>query len=381
MATSLTFPATAQSINATRAGKGLRFVASDSSFSTQINFRVQSLYSGEYNLEDNGYEDAIMVRRSRLKLEGFALHPNLEYKLELGLSNRDHSGEVPQTGNTSNLILDALVKWNINDNWWVMMGQTKLPGNRERVISSQKMQFVDRSLLNSRYTLDRDAGLQLGHTFSAGKVVFREIASLSMGEGRNIVADNAGGYDYTGRVEVLPFGEFASEGDYSGSDLSREESPKLALGLTYDYNDGATREGGQLGDFLDHGRNLKTIFADAMFKYRGFSAMAEYAHKKAGGGPVVATDSTGEVTQAFFTGKGLNLQAGYLFRNNFEVAGRYTGINPAAAIQQADNKQYTLGVSKYLMGHTVKVQSDVSLLQEDTDFTNLMYRFQVEIGF
>lgn len=39
------------------------------------------------------------------------------------------------------------------------------------------------------------------------------------------------------------------------------------------------------------------------------------------------------------------------------------------------------GVSNYLTGHTVKVQSDLSLLNEAGDASELMYRFQVEIGF
>jgi phosphate-selective porin OprO and OprP len=376
-----TGPVRAQSVNATKGGKGLQFVAADTSFSLKLNARIQSLYSGEYNLDDAEYSDGILIRRSRLKLEGFAYHPSLQYKLELGLSNRDIGGVVAQTNNTANVILDAFVQWQINDNFSLLMGQTKLPGNRERVISSQKLQLVDRSLLNANFTLDRDAGLQLAHTFAVGKTVFREIAAVSMGEGRNITAANSGGYDYTGRVEVLPFGEFQGDGDYSGSDLSREEDPRLAIGITYDYNDGASREGGQLGSFFSQQRDLKTLFADAMFKYRGFSAMAEYANRKTSGSPVVERTDLGTVSKAFFTGTAFNLQAGYLFRNNFEVAGRFTQVDPQEVIEEADNTQYTLGVSRYLLGHTVKVQSDVSLLKEATDFNELMYRFQVEIGF
>ena len=136
-----------------------------------------------------------------------------------------------------------------------------------------------------------------------------------------------------------------------------------------------------MGSFFSQQRDLKTLFADAMFKYRGFSAMAEYANKKASGSPVVERTDLGMVSKAFFTGTAFNLQAGYLFRNNFEVAGRFTQLNPQEVIEEADNTQYTLGVSRYLLGHTVKVQSDVSLLKEATDFNELMYRFQVEIGF
>jgi phosphate-selective porin OprO and OprP len=372
-----------QTINTTKGGKGLQFMAADSSFAVKINARIQSLFVvGGQNLDQETYNDEFQIRRTRLKFEGYAFNPKLEYKLELGLSNSDIGGGLqPANNNTANVILDALVRWNISDNFSLWFGQTKLPGNRERVVSSQKLQFVDRSLLNSRYNIDRDAGVQLHHQFEAGKVVFREIASVSMGEGRNITVENTGGHDYTGRVEVLPFGEFTSEGDYVGSDISREPTPKLAIGVTYDYNDNASRERGQLGNFFSQQRDLKTVFADAMFKFKGFSAMAEYANKKTSGSPVVESDKTGKVTKAFFTGSAFNIQGGYLFRNNFEIAGRYTNVNPEAITQRKENNQYTLGVSKYLMGHTVKVQSDVSLLNEHTDANDLMYRFQVEIGF
>ena len=109
--------------------------------------------------------------------------------------------------------------------------------------------------------------------------------------------------------------------------------------------------------------------------------MGEYADKQAKGSPVVLTGVSGEIEQAFFTGRGLNLQAGYLFTNNFEIAARYTTIKPEAITLRETNKQYTLGLSKYLMKHTVKVQTDISLLEADNRRDNLLYRFQVELGF
>lgn len=362
-------------------GKGLQFVAADSSFSVKLNGRIQSLYSGTYSLDNDKYSDNVQIRRSRLKFEGFAHDTTLTYKLEIGLSNGDIGNVLPETNNTSNVIFDAMVKWNFAKGFDLLFGQTKLPGNRERVISSQKMQFVDRSLLNARYNIDRDLGVQLHHESSVGKALFRQIAALSMGEGRNITTANKGGYDYTGRLEFLPFGEFKSDGDYFASDLKREKTPKLSVGLTYDFNAGASRQGGQLGPFFDERRDLKTLFADAMFKFRGFSAMAEYANKKSNGSPVVEVAGSGKVTEAFFTGTGYNIQAGYLFKNNFELAGRYTLINPEYITQRVNNTQYTLGLSKYIADHTVKFQTDVSLLQEGSDSEEVMYRFQVEIGF
>jgi hypothetical protein len=38
-------------------------------------------------------------------------------------------------------------------------GQTKLPGNNQRVVSSGSLEFTDRTINNSRFNIDRDFGL------------------------------------------------------------------------------------------------------------------------------------------------------------------------------------------------------------------------------
>lgn len=266
-------------------GNGIQFSAKDSSFYMKMGTRFQTLYEGELGLIDGGWNERFLIRRARLKFDGFVYHPTLEYKIELGLSNQDiGGGDLRQNNNANNIILDAVLKWNFYKNFTLWFGQAKLPGNRERVISSQDLQFVDRSFLNSYFNIDRDAGIQLHHWFKIQNVVFRQIGSISMGEGRDVTVNNAGGRDYTVRLEILPFGEFENDGDYVGGDLSREEKPKLAVGITYDQNNGASKEGGQLGRYLDAERDLKTLFIDGMFKYRGSSLMFEYANKVAPAG-------------------------------------------------------------------------------------------------
>ena len=366
-----------QTLTNDKFGKGINILAKDSSFSAKINIRAQTLYEGRLNLDNSDWQDKLLIRRARIKVGGFAYHPSLTYKLELGLSNRDiGGGNIDQTNNTARIILDAVLKWQFAKHWSLWFGQTKLPGNRERVISSQNLQFVDRSNLNSRFNIDRDIGLQLW--YKADK--FKFAASIAQGEGRNITASNDGGYDYTLRGEFLPFGKFSSKGDYFGADLKREESPKLAIGATLDFNDRAARERGQQGSYLDENRDLRTIFLDAHFKYRGFSSMVEFADKNAPDGAVL-TDMNGDFVDAFYTGTGFNIQAGYLCKSNLEVAARYTNVNPEDITMRNDNNQYTLGVSKYISGHNLKVQSDISVIDEDTRDSQLMFRFQVEMGF
>ena len=123
-------------------------------------------------------------------------------------------------------------------------GQVKqnLPGNIERVVSSANLQLIDRSLLNSKFNIDRDMGVQLRHKIKlGGNWITREKFSISQGEGRNITEGNIGGLQYTSRLELLPFGEFSSKGDYSQGDLKREKSIKAMFGFTYDINKNAVK--------------------------------------------------------------------------------------------------------------------------------------------
>ena len=377
----------AQETNAPKFGKGLfNLVGQDSTWTMKVGLRMQLL--GMSTWEEGGKSEAsFLARRARLKFDGFAYSPKLEYKIELGLSNRDLSGASEYTSDAPLYILDAQLKWNFYENFELWFGQGKLPGNRERVISSANLQQVDRSLLNSKFTIDRDFGIQLRHKMNlSDKFVVKEIFSLAQGEGRNVTTGNLGGHMYTGRLEFLPFGEFQSEGDYKGADLKREQSPKLALGVSYDHNNNAVKTRSNQGSYMttDTGffeTNINTLFVDAMFKYKGFSLMAEYSDRTAK--DPFAKNSDGSLTgDKVEVGRGLNLQTGFLLNKDWEISGRYTNIKLDKNITGKNpESQYTLGLSKYIVGHSLKVQTDISHLEVTGGNNELMYRLQVDIHF
>ena len=381
----------AQETNAPQFGKGFfNLVGKDSTYTMKVGARMQFLAIGEWQSDDGSLvnpESNFLVRRARLKFGGFAFSPKLKYKLELGLSNRDISGASQFTSNAPRYILDAVIKWNFHENFELWFGQTKLPGNRERVISSGNLQQVDRSLLNSRFNIDRDLGIQLRHHFKlSDNFVVKEAFSIAQGEGRNITSGNIGGHQYTGRLEFLPMGNFTSKGDYSGSDLKRESTAKLAIGVTYDHNNNAVKNRSNQGSYMTNDvgfyeTNINTLFIDAMFKYRGFSLMAEYADRDAD--DPFAKNSDGSLTGTEVqVGNGFNLQAGYLLDKDWEISGRYTNIDLDQTITGKNPEdQYTLGISKYIVGHKLKVQSDISYLSIDGSNNELMYRLQFDIHF
>ena len=382
----------AQEISDTSFGKGLiNFVAKDSSFSVKFapRFQVRSNSSWDYNGNQYGSpEHNFIVRRARLKFDGFAYSPKLKYKIELGLSNRDISGANAFNRNTPRYILDAVIMWNFYGNWELWAGQTKLPGNVERVVSSANMQLIDRSLLNSRFNIDRDLGIQIRHKTKLGRdFLMREKFSVSQGEGRNVSEGNIGGLQYTARLEFLPFGTFKSKGDYSQSDLKREEKPKLMMGFTYNYNQDAVRERGFAGAYMIrtdgtiYETDQTTIFADAMFKYIGFSFMGEYAKRTADDEIATEIDGITPTGDIVLTGNALNLQAGYLFKNNYEIAGRFTTVSYEDVTGDLPTKQYTLGVNKFIVGHKLKVQSDISYTSLDGNDDNITFRLGFDIHF
>ena len=382
----------AQEISDTKFGNGMiNFIAKDSSFSVKFAPRVQSRYQSEWSYNGEDYDPVdinFSVRRARLKFGGFAFSPKLKYKIELGLSNRDISGANVYNRNTPRYILDAVVMWNFYEKFELWAGQTKLPGNIERVVSSANLQLIDRSLLNSKFNIDRDMGIHLRHKLRlGGNWIIKEKFSISQGEGRNITEGNIGGLQYTSRLELLPFGEFSSKGDYFQGDLKREKSIKAMFGFTYDINENAVKSRSNMGSYLIQSSgglfetDITTIFLDGVIKYNGFALTGEYANRDAD--QIEALEEDGKTKTGALVGAGSasNIQGSYLFKNNFEITARYTNINFKKITRLSDLKQITFGVSKYIVGHSLKIQADISLLNASGIKDNVLFRTGFDLHF
>jgi hypothetical protein len=361
-------------------GKGIiNYTSLDSLWSVQMNVRMQLLSQFETNTQFEVFESSALLRRARFRLRGFLYSPKIRYKFELGFSNHDIRGVGSENFHTPRLIYDALVIWDVSKNFELWFGQAKLPGNIERVISSGSLQFVDRSALNKEFNIDREFGIQLRHQFNVTDTfVVREKVSISQGEGRNVTLQNSGGHQFTGRLEFLPFGKFKDNGAFFGSDLSREEKLKTLIGIGFSLNEEASKERGSQGSYflgLDPvkdqrvldllGTDVTTLFVDATIKHQGFSFLGEYAQREAGNEELIQT------------GSGLNLSAGYMPQNKWEISTRFAAISLDKKTK--DRKEYTLGFSRYFAGHKFKVQSDLSYIDFLSDKDRFMFRIQVEV--
>jgi phosphate-selective porin OprO and OprP len=375
-------------------GKGYGLVTADSTFSLNFQFRIQNraafVTKGLDDFEAESFE--FRTRRLRLKFEGFAYNPKLTYYIQLSFSRGDmdwRSTDNSSVNNSPNVVRDAVIYYSPTPKLRFGFGQTKLPGNRQRVVSSGDLQFADRSIVNATFNIDRDFGFfaQYSHNYLNLR------GALTSGEGRNSLISNSG-LAYTGRIEILPLGKFTGNNDYIEGDLEREQTPKLSLAATWSYNDKAMRQGGQLGNDLYSNPSIRTFAADALLKYNGWAWYNEYIHRGSNN-PVTVNAADPTKTRFVYVGEGFLSQLSYLFKNNFEVAARYSTVRPSTPLY--DNETFTslrektieqveAGVTKYLVGHRVKIQGNVIYNNQTNSLDNSWADgywsaiFQVELG-
>ena len=309
-------------------GKGITFQPRSKWYSMTLRFRMQNMVGLSFDRDFSLTQTEARVKRLRLRFDGYIYSPKLVYSIQLGFTPYD-TKELPN-GNT-NIVRDAIVYYVPNAHWNIGFGQTKIKANRARVNSSSALQFVDRSIVNSEFNLDRDFGFFGEYNGRIGKR-FRLSAkgSITLGEGRNWSTSSDGGLAYTGRLELYPLGRFKSKGDVIEGDFEYDEQVRILLAGAYSYNSRAVRIQGQNGALMPEGehRNLGSYFFDFILKYRGFAFYTDFM-----GRTCDTPLFDGNEGIFVYTGKGLNLQTSYLIKQKWEIALRNSTMFPDREVQ------------------------------------------------
>lgn len=363
--------------------EGISF-SKDSLFLMNFRFRMQNR-AGFNTLDGDDIrinEFEMRVRRLRLRFDGYILNPKFQYYIQLGFSKADLDLE---SSGVAQPVRDAIVYYFATKDLYFGFGQSKLPGNRQRVTSSGNLQFADRSIANGAFTLDRDFGFFGYFTKKTGGIsLFQLKGAVTTGEGRNTSKTN-NGLAYTGRVEFLPFGLFTNKGDYSEGDIEFEENPKLSIGMTLSRNLKANRTGGQIGLPLFEDRNLNSLIIDGVFKHRGHSVLTEY-FQRTSPDPITSNEE-GDIRYVQ-VGQGLNVQVSKMVSSNSELAVRYAFVLPDQSISAFQERidEALLGYTYYIKGHRIKLQGNVGykwlegLLRFENAGNSWTGMFQVEFG-
>jgi hypothetical protein len=397
--------------------RGIVFTSADRKTRITMRFRIQNLAQFRTQSTDDLSirESNLAVRRLRLRFDGSMLDPRLEMKLQLSFSRGDQ--DFADTG-FPDIVRDAAVYWRFSPHVQAGFGQTKLPGNRQRVNSSSQMQFAERAIVNNRFNVDRDFGFFLftGDTVGGrpvivardsvrrdstswtvradtawrGGVEWRLQGAVSSGEGRNSTPGDDG-LAYTARAELLPFGPFLRGNDEWEGDIVHEPWPRLSVGMTASRNVRARRTGGQLGPALYSPVSMTTWYADALFKYQGLALYGEYAKRTTSGSPVTTqTSGTTTLTRFVYAGDGWLAQGSYHVRRaDLEPVVRLSWTMPVAAIAGLSGAerqaQHSVGLVRYLNQHRVKVMGEVGWNRLENAATrartsNYFLRFNTELG-
>ena len=395
-------------------GNGIVLASTDNNYKVVLRGYSQSLFESRTisydssTIVDNNRYNRFRARRIRLRLSGNQLYPGFSYRLQLNLAESE-----ADDGFLSNILWDAWLGYNINKTNKIIIGQKGTPtDNIEVQMASNTLQLPERSRLTGAFSSIREIGVFYDNRFKVGnKAVIKSMFNITTGDGYayNFNSRDYGGLKYGGRINILPFGLFRNFGQFRQVDMVRELNPKLLIGFSGSFNNGmSSRRGRRNGDFLFYNiagvdtsyrlPNYLKVGGDLLFKYRGFSLLAEYVNTKAfvandithrndryGNDPSQITSSFGAfnedefltvssdeyVKRQLILGSGFNIQAGYLFKSLFSIDGRFTKLNPNefSFMNNATyyNRQhyYEIGLSKYFSkNYSFKVQASYRFIDD-----------------
>ncbi|HEY5826506.1 MAG TPA: porin, partial [Cyclobacteriaceae bacterium] len=133
-------------------GTGIGVVAADSLFSINFQFRMQNraVYTSTSSTDLTPDKLEFRTRRMRMKFKGFVYSPKVTYYFQLALSRADMdwvNNDNSNVNSSPNILRDAVIYYAPTSRLRLSFGQTKLPGNRQRVTSSGDQQFYERSIV------------------------------------------------------------------------------------------------------------------------------------------------------------------------------------------------------------------------------------------
>jgi phosphate-selective porin OprO and OprP len=378
--------------------KGFHFEADDGKFSTNLQFRAQMRFSNPSDGDPKTLSDFTTksdssnfdLQRVRIKIGGHGYQPWLKYYFELDLQPSKSSTSA------SNSAAPRIIDWRIDVQPWeefgFRVGQWKVNYNRERVDSSGRQQFVDRSIVNSIFTIDRQIGVMVKGRLNKGKLFdMRYFAGLFNGEGRASNNDN----NQMMKMARLQWNVLGGDLKFRQSDVKRHAKPTLQIAGGWAGNKGRCTEWGSSGCGALKGFSITgngTVFdvdqsvAELAFKYQGLSIQHEYHWKN------ITNSETGAVNNL----KGSYAQAGYFFNElnksipeELELAFRYAFVDEPDSndiTKENTRKEYTVAANYFIAGHNNKITMDYSYLTLDNASDNHFYdenrvRVQWDISF
>lgn len=301
-------------------------------------------------------------------------------RYKIGAAYRDDFTFYHEYDLRNSRLLDLRTTWVANPEFNLRLGQWKAEYNRERIDSSGKQQFVERSISTYWFTVDRQWGLMSSGRLGKGSHHDSNWwAGVLGGNGSNTGSD--GGrpmllgrwqWNYTGKL--LPFSQSA---------LKHYAQPHASLSFAGMANDSkytrfSSDGGGQLPGYEEGEDNQYRIYQamqEWAWQHRGLSFQQELHWKS-------IRDRVNGGTRNLYGGYA---QAGWFPSDHWntvpdklEVALRVAYVDPDSP-EGLEDLELTFGVNWFINGHRNKLTFDVTYLEaEDDGERESEYRFQLQ---
>jgi phosphate-selective porin len=360
---------------------GFQLTTADGLFSTKLVWRAQLRYTNPNSSDPRSAGDFTTredvsnfeARRLRMKIGGHGYKKWIKYYFEIDLqpSKDVDEGELGDRAR----VIDYRITIQPIDEIGIRVGQWKINYNRERVDSSGRQTFVERSIVNRVFNIDRQLGAMVqGRLFKETPADIRYYAGVFNGEGRATNNDDSENM-YMGRLQWNFLGRDLK---WRQSDVSRHKKPTGQLAFATATNNGrCTRWSssgcGNLSGLTSPATATSTQFKveqwmqEFAFKWNGLAIQQEYHEKE------VEDKSTG-LTHNY---KGMYAQVGYFFHGlipavpeGLELAVRYAFVDAPDVTNLGtddDREEYTIGLNYFFAGHNNKVTIDYSYLTLDDE--------------
>jgi len=309
------------------------------------------------------------INRARYKI-GAGLGDDLTFYHEYDLRN--------------SRLLDLRATWVSNPNFKIRVGQWKPEFNRERVDSSGRQQFAERSIANYWFTIDRQWGL-----LASGRIGRDTVYDSSWWAGA-LAGNGRSGSSDGGRPMWLARWQWNYSQQllhFSQSALARYSEPHGSLAVAFVSNDSqytrfSSDGGGQLPGYADGVENqyrIHQLMQEWAWQHRGLSFQQELHWKS-------VEDRRRGGTRDLFGGYA---QVGWFpaeqwrsLSPKLEIAARVALVNPDDVFD-SHNREFTLGANWFFNGHRNKLTFDTSYIAIEEDRgreSDVRYRIQWDIS-
>lgn len=359
-------------------GRGVTLSTGDDFFSLTLRGRAQ--VRDTVVAPDNApVTNEVAIRTMRLIFSGHVHARQTQYVVQLAFGAQDY-----EAGMVSPLY-DAWVAFNQQRDLRVRVGQFFVPFDRARTNAEWGLHMIDRPLLVSEATLDRDVGVELSSDNLGGLGFLAYRLGVFGGEGKNRVAAGLG-FLYVARLQANVFGAFD---DSVEGDQERLARPRLAVGVAGAYNHNTFRQRSTQGATLALGSfDYLHAAADVTLKWRGLYLFGEALYRRGDVDHHIGTamGSPSEHSRSLW---GYIAQAGLMLTDRLEVTARWEqsfavgDTDPALVTSlRSQANQFGAGLNWYQAGHGFKVQSDYHyIFGDDFDRGRHQARLQVQVSF